>query len=58
MCTEEKKPEILVTFLTLGTKQEYVQTFSDWYDFADYLKQRQLRGNETLIRGWEYNHEG
>jgi len=45
---------ISVTFLTLGTGQEYTEQFNDWYAFADYLKQREERGNETLIRGWKY----
>lgn len=28
--------------------------FTDWYDFADYVKQENLRGRTVTICKWEY----
>lgn len=30
------------------------QVFSDWFDFADHLKQRELEGRTRTIPGWKY----
>lgn len=30
------------------------QTFTDWFDFADYLKQQTLAGKVVTVKGWEY----
>ena len=30
------------------------QRFDDWFDFADWLKQRLLKGHPVLITQWEY----
>lgn len=32
----------------------HVQVFNDWYDFADWLKQRNLTSHSILIHEWEY----
>lgn len=45
---EKPKPQIEVDFRT------WKQVFTDWYDFADFLKQRQLKGLQTEFVGWEY----
>lgn len=28
--------------------------FDDWFDFADYVKQENLRGKSVTITHWEY----
>lgn len=30
------------------------QQFTDWWDFADFLKQNELKGVATTIKGWRY----
>lgn len=30
------------------------QTFFDWYDFADFLKQEQEAGRVVCVKGWRY----
>lgn len=30
------------------------QTFHDFYDLADFIKQRELQGIPTTIMGWKY----
>lgn len=31
------------------------QTFIDWYDVADWLKQENLKGHQITIIGWHYH---
>lgn len=51
MCQQEKiPPRILIWFG--GTK--IPKMFTDWYDFADYLKQEELAGREVVFKKWEY----
>lgn len=30
------------------------QTFNDWFDFADFVKQANLKGLDVTICRWEY----
>lgn len=34
--------------------ERHVHTFNDWYDFADWLKQRALAHEEVTIIDWFY----
>lgn len=34
--------------------ETFFETFTDWYDFADWLKERQINHKATIILGWEY----
>lgn len=48
MCEEKKPPLIEVKLMTNSV------TFTDWYDFADYLKEQQEQRRIVIVRGWEY----
>lgn len=46
---------IEVTYKCAETNMFFVtQHFSDWYDFADWLKQENLKDNDITIRSWRY----
>lgn len=51
------KSKITVKYrLNLGTMLGLHQdkTFNDWWDFADFVKQANLKGWHVDIRNWEY----
>jgi len=43
---------IAIDLLCQDIRREKI--FTDWYDFADYLKQAKLAGYFVTIYGWRY----
>ena len=39
-----------------GDGQKSVKTFTDWYAFADWLKQEEENQRVVLIYSWKYVH--
>lgn len=44
-------PKIKVKYFTTKVEEEVC---NDWYDVADWLKERETQGNFTLWLSWEY----
>lgn len=45
------KKKIKVVYLLDGWTK---QVFNDWWDFADFLKQANLKGQDVTVHHWEY----
>lgn len=55
MAVTLKVRNIAVTFNRGERKRITItQEFSDWYDFADFLKQENLAGHDITISDWKY----
>jgi hypothetical protein len=48
----KRPPPICVWYLRHGETKH--QICSDWYDFADWLKQEELAGRTVTFLRWEY----
>lgn len=48
----KKKSHIRMMIETVGYRREAF--FTDWFDFADYCKQANLRGEAVHIYSWVY----
>lgn len=49
-----KIKNVCIVYLEGDAKTFASQVFTDWYDFADYLKQCELKGITVTIREWHY----
>lgn len=51
----DKLPPIWMKLqLGIHDKQILNKMFTDWYDFADYMKQENLKGKPVIVIEWEY----